>query len=183
MITATTGESMDWSDSTTQNKLVWRIGHQEKIAKKLKNWEKLVVKEQIEQDKQFFYELSTFASQLLIKTRRNLTILKQRAALERATFPVNTLLFRVPEPCLAAILDCRTTHGILWVLQETYWNDYLLKTDKTLLSSTIPRIWHLLVKNLDKILKELHRSRRVKWDEKRNIRRYLYHASEVEVDC
>ena len=61
---------------------------------------------------------------------------KQRAALERPTFPVNPLLFRVPEQCFAAILDCRTIQGITWVLQETYLNDYLLKKDKTLVSST-----------------------------------------------
>ena len=36
---------------------------------------------------------------------------KQRAALERPTFPVNPLLFRGSEPCLAAILDCRTNTG------------------------------------------------------------------------
>ena len=180
MITATTGESMDWSDSTTQNKLVWRIGHQEKIAKKLKNWEKPVVKEQIEQDKQFL--MSCLRLRVNCWSRRE-GILRETAALERPTFPLNPPPFRVSEPSFAAILDCRTIHGILLALQETYWNDYLLKTDKTLFSSTIPRIWHLLVKNLDKILKELHRSRRVKWDEKRNIRRYLYHASEVEVDC
>ena len=47
--------------------------------------------------------------------RENFTILKQLAALERPTFTsqVDPLLFRVPEPCLAAILDCRTTHGVL----------------------------------------------------------------------
>ena len=49
---------------------------------------------------------------------REFTILKQRAALDRLTFPVNRSLFRVPEPCLAAILDCRTIHGMFWVHQE-----------------------------------------------------------------
>ena len=43
------------------------------------------------------------------------------AALERPTFPVNPPLFRVPEPCLAAILDCCTLHGILLVPQETFF--------------------------------------------------------------
>ena len=37
--------------------------------------------------------------------RENFTILKQLAALERPTFPVNRLPFRFPGPCLAAILD------------------------------------------------------------------------------
>ena len=58
----------------------------------------------------------------------------------------NPLLFQVPEPCLAAILDCRTIHGILWVLQETFLNDYLLEKGHHQLSSTIQRICHPLFK-------------------------------------
>ena len=79
--------------------------------------------------------------------QQNFTILIQGAALERRTFQVNPLLFRVPGPRLAAILDCRTTHGILWVLQETFLNDHLPEKDEPLLSSTIPRIWHPLLRN------------------------------------
>ena len=79
--------------------------------------------------------------------RDNLTILKQRATLERPTFPVSPPLFRVPEPCLAAILECRMINGILWVLQETFLDDYQLEKDKLLLSPTIQRIWHPLLKN------------------------------------
>ena len=75
-----------------------------------------------------------------VRCERNFTILKQRAALERLTFTINPLLFPVPEPCLAAILDCRTIHGILWVLQETiFLNDHLLEKDELPLSSTIQR--------------------------------------------
>ena len=37
--------------------------------------------------------------------------LRQRAALERPTFPANPVLFRAPEKCEAAILDCRVTDG------------------------------------------------------------------------
>ena len=62
------------------------------------------------------------------------TILKQRAPLERPTFPVNPWLFRVRKQCLATILDCRVIHGILWVLQETFLNDYLLEKDHPQLS-------------------------------------------------
>ena len=58
--------------------------------------------------------------------------MKQRAALERPTFPVNPLLFRVPEACFVAILDCRMIHGILWVLHETFLNDYLHEKDEHL---------------------------------------------------
>ena len=76
--------------------------------------------------------------------RENFTILKQRTALERPTFAANPLLFRVPEQCLAAILDCRMKLGILWVLQETFWNDYVLEKDH---SSKIQRIWDRLLKN------------------------------------
>ena len=79
--------------------------------------------------------------------RDNFTILKQRAALEQPTFPVNPPQLRVPEPCLAAILDSRMIHGILWVLQETFLDDYLLEKDQPLPSSTIPRIWQPILKN------------------------------------
>ena len=71
-------------------------------------------------------------------------MLKQGAALERPTFPINTPLFGVPGPNLAAILDCCTINGILRVLQETLLNDHLLKKDDPLHSSTILRIWHPL---------------------------------------
>ena len=73
----------------------------------------------------------------LSDAREFLTILNQGAALERPTFPVNPLLFRIPGPCLAAILDCCTTHRILRVLQETFLNDHLLNQDDPLHSSTI----------------------------------------------
>ena len=78
----------------------------------------------------------------LSDAREFFTILKQLGALERPTFPVNPLLFRVPGPSLAASLDCCTIHGILWVLQDTFLNDHLLEEDGLLLSSTIQRIWH-----------------------------------------
>ena len=64
---------------------------------------------------------------------------------ERPTFSVNPLLFQVPEQSLAAILDGRMTHGILWVLQATFLNDYLLEKDHPQLSSKIQRIWHHLL--------------------------------------
>ena len=41
------------------------------------------------------------------------------------------------QPCFAAILDCRMIHGILWVHQETFLNDYLFEKDYSLLSSKI----------------------------------------------
>ena len=141
MITATTDESMGWSGSTSQDKLVWRKGCEEQVfprtsRKRLpRNWkieENLLMSRSSKTSKNF---MNCPRLRVNCWSRRE-GILRETAALERPTFPVNTLLFRVPEPCFAAILDCRTIHGILWVLQETYWNDYLLKTDKTLLSST-----------------------------------------------
>ena len=68
-----------------------------------------------------------FTEQSKFLVWENVTILKQRAALEHPTFPFNSLPFWVPEPCLASILDCRMIHGILWVLQETFLNDHLFK--------------------------------------------------------
>ena len=68
--------------------------------------------------------------------RESFTILEPLAALERPTFPANPLLFRVPGPRFAAILDCRMIHGILWLLQETFLN-CLLEEDCPLPSSKI----------------------------------------------
>ena len=44
--------------------------------------------------------------------------------------------FRVPEVCLAAILDCRTFHEIRWVLQETFFGH--LPIGAEVLQSIIP---------------------------------------------
>ena len=168
MITATAGESMGWSGSTRQDKLAWRIGNEEKTlsrtsSKRLprnwrieENWSRrsrssetsknwwivFATTEESYDCKSVFDANSWFTeqSEFLIKSEGIFTILKQWAALERPTFTLNPLQFRVREPCLATILDCRTIHGITWVLQETYLNDYLLKKDNTLLSSTCPRI-------------------------------------------
>ena len=79
--------------------------------------------------------------------RQNFTILNQGAALERPTFPINPLLFRVPLPCLAAILDCCAMRRISRVLQETFLNDHLLKKDFPPQSSTIQRIRHPPLRN------------------------------------
>ena len=53
--------------------------------------------------------------------RENVTILNQGAALKRPKFPVNSPPFRIPEPCLAAILGCRMLHRIVRVLWETFF--------------------------------------------------------------
>ena len=63
------------------------------------------------------------------QTQETFTILRQRAALEGPTFPVNPLLFRAAEVCRAAILDCRVIHGIQSVPQETLLEIYLFKKD------------------------------------------------------
>ena len=152
MITATTGESMGWSGSTRQNKLAWRIGNEEKTlprtsSKRLprnwrieencsrrsrssetsKNWWSVFATTEESYDCKSVFDANSWfteQSEFLIKSEGIFTILKQWAALERPTFTLNPLRFRVPEPCLATILDCRTLRGILWVLQETYLNDY-----------------------------------------------------------
>ena len=66
--------------------------------------------------------------------QENFTNLRQRAALEHPAFSANLRLFRAPEECLAEILDCRMIHGLLWVLQETFFESQL--------SSRIHGIWH-----------------------------------------
>ena len=55
--------------------------------------------------------------------------------------PGQTPAIPSPESGRAAILDCRVIHKIVWVLQETFLNDHLLKKDDPLQSSTIQRIW------------------------------------------
>ena len=84
---------------------------------------------------------------ILCQMQRIFTILRQRTALEQPTFPVNPLLFRVPGPCLAAILDCRTTHGTSWVLLQTFVKAYLLEKIHPQLPSKIRGTWHHLLKN------------------------------------
>ena len=174
----------------------------QKIAKKLKSREEFVAKKQIKQDKQELMNclcikrgiLPATVSQLLTQIQdllnkvnsmsdaRELSILKQPASLERPTFPVNPLLFRVPGPCLAAILDCRMIRGILWVLKR-FLNDHLLEKDELLLSSKIQRIWHPLLKNWGLTLQELQGEERVKRKENRWIRQSLHHTSKEEVVC
>ena len=168
------------------------------ITKNLKNWGELVAKKQTEQDKEELMNCLCIMGGILrlwvtcwlkfriyrikyipFQMRENFTILKQRAALERPTFPINPFL----EPCLAAILDCRMIHGILWVLQETFLNDNLLEEDEPLLSSTIQRVWHPFLKNWDLRFLETQNNRTETWDENLRIRQYLQHASNVEVDC
>ena len=119
------------------------------------NWEVFVAKKLIEQDKQelmncvcnkrgwvkWWLRFGNYRTKWIpCQMWENCEILNQGAALERPTFPVNTLLFRVPGPCLAAILDCRMIQRILRVLQETFLNDHLLKKNDPQQSSTIQRI-------------------------------------------
>ena len=145
----------------------WEMDSSKKIMQakdcpnKLKNWGEFVAKKQIEQDKQELMNCRCIK-------RGN-----QGAALERPTFPVNAQPLRVPGPCPAAILDYCTIHGILRILQETFLNDHALKKEDPLLSSTIQRISHPLLRNWDLTLQELQRERRVKWKENRSIRQSL----------
>ena len=147
-ITATTGESMGWSGAKRQNLFLGELEMKNRLFREnrakdcqlKKNWGEFLAKKQIIQlDKQelmncvcikrgilllwgtFWLKFRNYRSKWIpCQMRENFTILKQRAALERPTFSANPGLFRVPEQWLAAILDCRMTHGKLWVLQETF---------------------------------------------------------------
>ena len=101
MITAATGESMGINGLIRLNETrqacigelevmnrLFRERQAKKIAKKLRNSGELVVKEQIEQDKQEFFWVVYVCESNVDQTRRNFPILKQRAALERPTFSV-----------------------------------------------------------------------------------------------
>ena len=116
--------------------------------------------------------------------QENFTILRQRAALEHPAFPVNPFFSSLSPrtmPCCDSGLphDTRNAMGS----SGKFLDDFLLEKDELLLSWTIQRIWHPLLKNWDLILKEVQRGRRVNWDENHRIRQYLYHTSKVEVDC
>ena len=97
----------------------------------------------------------------------NVTILKQRAALEHPTFPFNSLPFWVPEPCLASILDCRMIHGILWVLQETFLNDHLFKKYDPPKSSPILKTFGIILSGIETWNCRKYKEKRVKWKENR----------------
>ena len=92
-------------------------------------------------------QVFTEQSKFLLRCERILRSFHSEQLWSDPRFPVNPLLFRVPGPCLAAILDCRTIHRMLWVLQETFLNDYLLKKDEQNSTSRIQRVWLPLLKN------------------------------------
>ena len=81
---------------------------------------------------------------------------------ERNAAIVSQLLAQSQKPCRAAILDCRVTHKIALVPQETFLNDLLLKKDYPLQSSTTQKFWHHPVRNSGLILSELQGEERVK---------------------
>ena len=106
-------------------------------------------------------------------TQENCTILRPRAALERSTFPVNLWGSRAPEERLAAILDCRSIHGILWVFQDAFLKAFLLKKDHPQLSSKIQGIWHNLRADCDRVILEIFWNMEEGWDE---LRQYQLHV-------
>ena len=59
------------------------------------------------------------------------------------------------------------------VLQETFFNDHLLKKDDLLHSSTIQRIWQPLLTHWDLTLQDIQSDRKGKWDKDRRSRQYL----------
>ena len=79
----------------------------------------------------------------------------------------STIPIQVPEPSRAAILDCRVTHWMVRVLQETFVNAHLLGKDYPLQSSTIQRIWHLHLRIWDLIFQRQQGER----NEKRIVER------------
>ena len=118
---------------------------------------------------------------LVSQMRQNFTTLNRWAALERPTFPVNPWIFRVPEECWAAILECRLrntmgTSGNVFVR-------LLGEKDDPLHSSAVQRIWHPPLKNWDLILQKLQGDKGVKWKENRWTRQSLYRISNEKVAC
>ena len=99
------------------------------------------------------------------------TILKQGAALDHPTFSANPWIFRVPVVFSAAVLDCRSMHGIPRVLQETFLKAYVLEKDHPQLSR-VHRIWHHV------LIREILWNMGEEWDE---ICRAIQHPSHVSI--
>ena len=107
--------------------------HPEAIPRRAckKSWEVFVAKRLIERNEMnclcipwvnWWLRFGNYRTeQIPWQTPENFTILCQGAALERPTFPIRPLLFRVPEPSRAALLDCREIHRIVRVLGETFF--------------------------------------------------------------
>ena len=154
---------------------------QQKIAKKLKNWEEFVAKKQIEQDKQELMNCPCIKRGIL----RLSTVDSNSRFTEQSTLS-DAREFCDPETASRSTLNYSASQNLamprFWIAAR-YTNDYLLEKDELLLSSTIQRISHPLLKNGDLTFQEIQSDPRVKWDENRRIRQHLYHASKVEVDC
>ena len=91
------------------------------------------------------------------------TNLKDRAALEHPTFPLDLWMFRVAPRSPAACLQCRMIHGTLWVFRETSLTAYLLENDNPCLAAKTPGIWHYLLAKWNET---------VGWIEMRRVQQY-----------
>ena len=91
------------------------------------------------------------------------TTLKDRAALEHPTFPLDPWLFRVAAKNQAASLQCRMIHGTLRVFRETFLKAYLLEKDNPYLASKIRGTWHDLFAK---------RNKTIEWDDMRRVLQY-----------
>ena len=162
----------------------------QKIAKKLKNWEEFVAKKQIEQDKQELMNCPCIKRGIL----RLSTVDSNSRFTEQSKFFVRCERILRSWNSEQLWNDSRSQSTLYYSASQNlamprfwiaarYTNDYLLEKDELLLSSTIQRIWHPLLKNGDLTFQEIQSDPRVKWDENRRIRQHLYHASKVEVDC
>ena len=192
-----------WVDQSSREKtdlcgeLEMRSGlFRENHAKECQEIEEFVAKKQIELDKRDSMNClcikrgtPTTVSQLLTQIQeqnkvlcqmRVITILRQRAALERPNVPSQPLT--IPSPRTMLCRDSgRMTHGTLWVLQETFFK-YLLEKDHPQLSSRIHGIWHHLHADWDQVMPERSWNVEDERDESCTIRQYLYHASKEEVE-
>ena len=113
----------DWAGMYGMRLIAWKLmtfgDFAAKRRRELDNWEQMNF--MLKRKKNLQRCISSCLRPGLCKTRwmpwmkrKSFTIRRQQAV-ERPTFPVNPLLFRVSEICIASILDCRTIHGIFWV--------------------------------------------------------------------
>ena len=178
----------------------WEIGSSKKImqgiAKKLKNWEAnrarqarrwwiiFATREGIPQPwvKWWLRFGNCRTKWIPCPMQENFTILNEGAALERPTFPIELLLFYVPEPCRCAILDCRVIHWKVRVLEETFFERPSAQEG---LSSTIlnnSKNFGIL-SGIEAWYYRIYKEERKRWKENRWTRLFKCLTSKVEVEC
>ena len=194
LIGAVSGESTGWSGSQWKQLIIWRTEiknrifqehHSRDFVNKYRNYKEFAVSKRTESDNCKIDTLSTrkkenpsTVNQLLSQIQElqdkvnSLKEEKEFYDLECPTFPVKPREFRVKNVRLPAILDCRTTHGIGWVLREMFSKIHTVQVGHLHCSSKLQRIWHHHLANWDQVTLKVPLDIERDWDENRGVQRY-----------